>query len=181
MFEVGLRSGPDVRWAVWREAEKIPETAQHVPHARTPPKAVNKEARQNGPGSVVEAVVPTACQSTGPWHKGLYNSVERLARDSGGDHFGNSFCSRKPAMHLFKNTIVAAHKLRVQAANLRRCLRSDLFQHIIDPVAESCRPSGLTGFVKSRLARSNAPAGNDAERGRRRDHRFSFPMPPTKD
>ena len=24
--------------------------------------------------AVVEAVVPTACKSTGPWHKGLYNS-----------------------------------------------------------------------------------------------------------
>jgi hypothetical protein len=63
-------------------------------------------------------------------------------------------------MHPFKNTIVAAHKLRVQAGNLRRCLRSDLFQHIINPLAEKCRPSGLTGFVKSRLGRSNAPAGN---------------------
>jgi glycosyl transferase family 1 len=62
-------------------------------------------------------------------------------------------------MHLFKNTIVAAHKLRVQAANVRRCLRSDLFQHIIDPVAEKCRPSGLTDFVKSWLVRPNSPAG----------------------
>jgi glycosyltransferase involved in cell wall biosynthesis len=61
-------------------------------------------------------------------------------------------------MRFFKNTIVAAHKLRVQAANLRRCLRSDLFQHIIDPVAEKCRPFGLTDFVKSRLFRSNPPA-----------------------
>jgi hypothetical protein len=58
-------------------------------------------------------------------------------------------------MRLFKNTIVAAHKLRVQAANVRRCLRSDLFQHIIDPVAEKCRPTGLTDLVKSRLLRSN--------------------------
>ncbi len=61
-------------------------------------------------------------------------------------------------MKRFKNTIVAAHKLRVQAANVGRCLRSDLFQHIIDPVAERCRPSGLTDFVKSRLARPNVRA-----------------------
>ena len=91
MLEVGLRSGPDVGWAVRRQAEKIPETAQHVPHARTPPNAVNKEARQNRPGSVVEAVVSTACLTTGPWHKGLYKSVGDLARRSDGDHFGNSF------------------------------------------------------------------------------------------
>ena len=65
-------------------------------------------------------------------------------------------------MRLFKNTIVAAHKLRVQAGNLRRCLRSDLFQHLINPLAEKCRPSGLTAFVKSRLGRSNAPAGNNS-------------------
>ena len=62
-------------------------------------------------------------------------------------------------MRLFKKTIVAVHKLRVQSGNLRRCLRSDLLQHVIDPLAERCRPSGLTGFVKSRLGRSNAPAG----------------------
>lgn len=67
-------------------------------------------------------------------------------------------------MHFFKNTIVAAQKLRVQAANLRRCLRADLFQHIIDPVAERCRPSGLTDFVKSRLVRSNSPAGKVQQR-----------------
>ena len=60
-------------------------------------------------------------------------------------------------MHLFKNTIVAAYKLRVQAGNLRRCLRTDLFQHVIDPLAEKCRPSGLTGFVKSRLGKTIAP------------------------
>ncbi len=29
------------------------------------------ESPEKGPG--VEAVVPTACLSTGPWHKGLYN------------------------------------------------------------------------------------------------------------
>jgi hypothetical protein len=67
-------------------------------------------------------------------------------------------------MHFFKNTIVAVHKLRVQAANVRRCLRSDLFQHIIDPVAERCRPSGLTDFVKSRLVRSNSPVGKMPQR-----------------
>ena len=60
-------------------------------------------------------------------------------------------------MHLFKNTIVAAHKLRVQAGNVRRCLSTDLFQHVIDPLAEKCRPSGLTGFVKSRLGKTIAP------------------------
>ena len=60
-------------------------------------------------------------------------------------------------MRLFKNTIVAAHKLRVQAGNLRRCLRTDLLLHVIDPLAEKCRPSGLTGFVKSRLGKTIAP------------------------
>ena len=61
-------------------------------------------------------------------------------------------------MHFFKNTIVAAHKLRVQAANaLAGALRSDLFQHVIDPLAEKCRPFGLTAFVKTRLARPNVP------------------------
>ncbi|HEY5769138.1 MAG TPA: glycosyltransferase [Terrimicrobium sp.] len=68
-------------------------------------------------------------------------------------------------MRLFKNTIVAAHKLRVQAGNLRRCLRADLFQHAIDPLAEKCRPSGLTGFVKSRLGKTNAPADSTRDRG----------------
>ena len=92
MFKLGLRSGPDVRWAVWRQAENIPETAQqHVPDAKTPPQAVNKEALPDGGGTAVEVIAPTGSPSTGPWHKGLYNSVERLARDSGGDHFGNSF------------------------------------------------------------------------------------------
>ena len=68
-------------------------------------------------------------------------------------------------MRLFKNTIVAAHKLRVQAGNLRRCLRTDLFQHVIDPLAEKCRPSGLTGFVKSRLGKTIVPAGIIRNRG----------------
>ena len=44
MSEVSLRGGPEVRWAGWREAKKIPETAQHEPHARTAFKAVNTEA-----------------------------------------------------------------------------------------------------------------------------------------
>ena len=65
-------------------------------------------------------------------------------------------------MRLFKNTIVAAHKLRVQAGNLRRCLRTDLFQHVIDPLAEKCRPSGLTAFVKSRLGKTIAPGNSEA-------------------
>ena len=45
-------------------------------------------------------------------------------------------------MHFFKKTIVAAHKLRAQAANLRRCLRADLFLHIIDPLAKRSVPQG---------------------------------------
>ena len=68
-------------------------------------------------------------------------------------------------MRLFKNTLVAAHKLRVQAGNLRRCLRTDLFQNVIDPLAEKCRPSGLTGFVKSRLAKTTAATGITRNQG----------------
>ena len=61
---------------------------------------------------------------------------------------------------LFKNTIVAAHKLRVQAGNVRSCLRSDLFRRIIDPLAKVCRPIGLTAFVKSRLGLSDKTLGD---------------------
>jgi Glycosyl transferases group 1 len=68
-------------------------------------------------------------------------------------------------MRLFKNTIVAAHKLLVQAGNLRRCLRSDFFQHVIDPLAERLRPSGLTGFISSRLSRADAAAAKAQIRG----------------
>jgi hypothetical protein len=46
---------------------------------------------------------------------------------------------------------VAAHKLRVQAANLRRSLRFDLLQHVVNPLAEKLRPFGVTDFVKNRL------------------------------
>lgn len=62
-------------------------------------------------------------------------------------------------MHVFKNTIVAIHKLRVQAANLHRSLRFDLLQHIINPVAERFRPFGLTDFIKTRLGHAKAPTG----------------------
>ena len=33
----------------------------------------HRESRGRSPRRGVEAVVPTACLSTGPWHKGLYN------------------------------------------------------------------------------------------------------------
>ena len=68
-------------------------------------------------------------------------------------------------MHLFKNTVVAIHKLRVQAGNLRRCLRSDLLQHIVNPVAERCRPSGVTDVIKHLLSRSQTPASLSPKRG----------------
>jgi hypothetical protein len=97
MSEVSLRGRPEVRRTAWRQAEKIPEAAQHVPHARTLLKAVNKEAYQNVPNAGVEAVVPTACLSTGPWHNGLYNYLKRLPGDPDGydgdatrHHLGNS-------------------------------------------------------------------------------------------
>src|SRR5262245_26126680 len=59
------------------------------------------------------------------------------------------------SMHLFKNTIVAASKLRVQVANLRRNLRSDFLQHVVNPLADCLRPFGVTDFVKDRLGRGN--------------------------
>ena len=68
-------------------------------------------------------------------------------------------------MHLFKNTVVAIHKLRVQAGNLRRFLRSDLLQHIVNPVAERCRPSGVTDVIKHLLSRSQTPASLSPKRG----------------
>jgi hypothetical protein len=87
MFKVGLRSGPDVRWAVWRQAENIPETAQqHVPHAKTPPQAVNKEALQDGGGTAVEVIAPTAPLSTSSWDKGSHS--EGYARDLDDDDGG---------------------------------------------------------------------------------------------
>jgi glycosyltransferase involved in cell wall biosynthesis len=52
-------------------------------------------------------------------------------------------------MRLFKNTIVSASKLRVQAANFRRNLRSDLLQHVVNPLADQLRPFGVTDYVKS--------------------------------
>ena len=65
-------------------------------------------------------------------------------------------------MHLFKNTIVSAHKLRVQAANLRRSLQFDLLQHVINPVADKLRPFGVTDFVKNRLGHGKAGRGKPA-------------------
>ena len=62
-------------------------------------------------------------------------------------------------MHLFKNTIVAAHKLRVQAANFRRSLRFDLLQHVVNPLAEKLRPFGVTDFVKNRLGHKRPRSG----------------------
>jgi hypothetical protein len=59
------------------------------------------------------------------------------------------------SMHLFKNTIVAASKLRVQVANLRRNLRFDFFQHVVNPLAGCLRPFGVTDFVKDRLGRGD--------------------------
>ena len=44
VLEITLGREPEVRWSTWLELKKIPEMAQHIPHARTPPKAVNKEA-----------------------------------------------------------------------------------------------------------------------------------------
>ena len=66
-------------------------------------------------------------------------------------------------MHFFKKTIVAAHKLRAQAGNLRRCLRSDLFLHVIDPLAKRVRPSWPVDFAKSRFGRLKTTA--DTGRG----------------
>lgn len=62
-------------------------------------------------------------------------------------------------MHRFKNTIVAAHKLRVQAANLRRSLRFDLLQHVVNPLAEKLRPFGVTDFVKNCLGHKRPRSG----------------------
>jgi glycosyltransferase involved in cell wall biosynthesis len=62
-------------------------------------------------------------------------------------------------MHAFKNTIVAAHKLRVQVANLYRSLRFDLLQYVINPIAAILRPFGVTDFVKDRLGQRNARSG----------------------
>src|SRR5258705_11948538 len=67
-------------------------------------------------------------------------------------------------MHLFKNTIVAAHKLRVQAANLQRSLRFDFLQQVVNPLAEKLRPFGVTSFIKRRLGHAHAPNGKSAHR-----------------
>jgi Glycosyl transferases group 1 len=65
-------------------------------------------------------------------------------------------------MYLFKNTIVSAHKLRVQAANLRRSLQFDLLQQVINPVADKLRPFGVTDFVKNRLGHGKPGHGKPA-------------------
>ncbi len=83
-------------------------------------------------------------------------------------------------MYLFKNTIVSAHKLRVQAANLRRSLQFDLLQHVINPVADKLRPFGVTDFVKNRLGHGKPEQWKTAPaRDSRSVHRFSFPTRPT--
>jgi hypothetical protein len=68
-------------------------------------------------------------------------------------------------MHLFKNSVVAIHKLRVQAGNLNLCLRSDLLQHVVNPLAEKCRSSGLTDVIKHLLGRRQGPASLSPKRG----------------
>ena len=66
----------------------------------------------------------------------------------------------RKSKHLFKNTIVAVSKLRVQAGNLRRSIWIDLFQHLVDPLAEKLRPSGVTDFVKKHVASQRQHNGN---------------------
>jgi Glycosyl transferases group 1 len=58
----------------------------------------------------------------------------------------------RASKHLFKNTIVAFSKLRVQAGNLRRSIWADLLQHLVNPLAEKLRPTGVTDFVKKQMA-----------------------------
>jgi Glycosyl transferases group 1 len=62
----------------------------------------------------------------------------------------------RTSKHLFKNTIVAISKLRVQTGNLRRSIWTDLLQHLINPLAKKLRPTGVTDFVKKQIA----PRGN---------------------
>jgi hypothetical protein len=61
--------------------------------------------------------------------------------------------------HLFKNTIVAVSKLRVQAGNLRRSIWTDLLQHLVNPLAEKLQPTGVTDFVKKHVALQGKPNG----------------------
>jgi glycosyltransferase involved in cell wall biosynthesis len=66
-------------------------------------------------------------------------------------------------MHRYKNTIVAAHKLRVQAANLFRNFRFDLLEHLVNPMAARLRPFGITDWIKKRLdnpKEQNGESGN---------------------
>jgi hypothetical protein len=63
----------------------------------------------------------------------------------------------RTSKHLFKNTIVAVSKLRVQAGNLRRSVWTDLLQHLVNPLAEKLRPSGVTDFVKKLMAAQRKP------------------------
>jgi hypothetical protein len=66
----------------------------------------------------------------------------------------------RTSKHLFKNTIVAVSKLRVQAGNLRRSIWTDLLQHLVNPLAGKLRPSGVTEFVKKHLAPQGQHNGN---------------------
>jgi hypothetical protein len=66
----------------------------------------------------------------------------------------------RTSKHLFKNTIVAVSKLRVQAGNLRRSVWTDLLQHLVNPLAEKLRPSGVTDFVKKLVAPQRKPNGS---------------------
>ena len=43
-----------------------------LPSRRSEPQS-SRRSSEKGPGAVVEAVVPTAYLSTGPWYKGPYN------------------------------------------------------------------------------------------------------------
>ena len=65
----------------------------------------------------------------------------------------------RTSKHLFKNTIVGVSKLRVQAGNLRRSIWTDLLQHLVNPLVEKLRPTGVTDFVKKHLAPQGKPNG----------------------
>ena len=65
----------------------------------------------------------------------------------------------RASKHFFKNSIVAASKLRVQAGNLRRSIWADLLQQVVNPLAEKLRPSGVTDFVKKQVGRQRQNNG----------------------
>jgi hypothetical protein len=56
----------ETKWPVCQEKACLGVAASPSPAGRS---------SENGPGAVVEAVVPTAYLSTGPWYKGLYNML----------------------------------------------------------------------------------------------------------